>query len=164
MTEEHEYKVESKWVKDKIVTIQIDGKETIESAPPIDFWSEGPDHTYSPEHLFLASAVTCYGVSIPGVVKRFRTEFTDFHVSGEASLKKGEYGWEFEHITLNAVIGIPSEKERKKMEKVADRAHKYCLIANSMKCPVYLNYEIVVEEESSLQTVSQQQPEPLGEL
>ncbi|MHA2242643.1 MAG: OsmC family protein, partial [Candidatus Thorarchaeota archaeon] len=145
MSEEHNYALTSRFVKERIVTIEIPGREVIESSPPIDFWSEGPDNTYSPEDLFLASAVTCYAVSIPGVAKRFHADFKDFVVHGKGHLKQGEFGWEFEEMTLNANIVIEKEKDRKKMVKVAERAHRYCIIANSMKCPVHLEYDIVVE-------------------
>ncbi len=145
MTEEHRYELESNWVREKIVTIEIEGKQTLEIATPPDFWPESPKELISPEDLFLASAVSCYGVSLSGVSKRFHAEFTDFSVKAEGTLAKGEFGWAFDQISMIARITVPTEKDRKRMEKAAERAHAYCLVANSMKCPVHLKAEIVVE-------------------
>ena len=145
MSEEHVYKMESSWVKEKIVTIDVDGKPPLECATPSDFWTDSPEGVYSPEEFFLASAVACYGVSIHGVAQRFHADFKDFHVKGEGNLTKAEFGWEFEKISLFAKITVAKEKDKKKMSKVAERAHAYCVVANSMKCPVHLDYEIVVE-------------------
>ena len=145
MTVEHRYEMNSNWVKEKIVTIEIQGKTTIEVATPIDFWPEAPSDVLSPEDLFVASVVSCYGVSLSGVSKRFHAEFTDFSVKGIGTLAKGELSWEFDQITLNARIIVPTETDKKRMEKAAERAHKYCLVANSIKCPVHLNYEVVIE-------------------
>jgi organic hydroperoxide reductase OsmC/OhrA len=145
MTEEHRYELESNWVREKVVTIEIDGKSSFEVATPPDFWPESPTELISPEDLFLASAVSCYGVSLFGVSKRFHAEFTSFSVTAEGTLAKGELGWEFDKISMAARIVVPTEKDRKRMEKAAQRAHAYCLVANSMKCPVHLEYEIVLE-------------------
>ena len=144
MTDEHRYELESNWVREKIVTIEIDGKPTLEVATPPDFWPESPKELISPEDMFLASAVACYGVSLSGVAKRFHAEFSNFSINGVGTLAKGELGWEFDQISMDAKIVVPTEKDRKRMEKAADRAHSYCLVANSMKCPVHLKAEIVV--------------------
>ncbi|MHA1576532.1 MAG: OsmC family protein [Candidatus Thorarchaeota archaeon] len=145
MTEEHVYEMKSRWVKEKIVTIEIVGKPTIECASPTDFWPERPPHLYSPEDLFLASVVACYGVSIPGIAKRFHAEFNDFEVKAKANLMKGEFGWEFERISISAKITVSTNKDKKKMTKVAERAHRYCVVANSMKCPVDIDAEIILQ-------------------
>jgi organic hydroperoxide reductase OsmC/OhrA len=146
MTEEHRYELRSKWVRDRIVTIEIEGKEKLEIATPPDFWDESPEGVLSPEDLFLASVVSCYGVSLSGVSKRFHAEFIDFSVSGNGTLVKGEFGWEFDQISMFAQIKVPTETDKKRMKKAAERAHRYCIIGNSVKCPVNLDYEIILQD------------------
>ena len=143
--DDHVYSMTSNWVKEKIVTIEIEGKKDFHVATPPDFWPESPKELISPEDLFVASAVACYGVSLSGVAKRYHAEFKDFHVSATGTLDKGEFGWEFDKITMDAKIIVTTEKDKKRMEKAAERAHKYCLVANSMKCQIHLNYEVIVE-------------------
>jgi organic hydroperoxide reductase OsmC/OhrA len=143
--EEHRYHMTSNWVKDKIVTIKIEDKPDFQVAIPPDFWPESPKDIISPEDLFVASALSCYGVSLSGVPKRFHGEFKDFRLSATGTLKQGEFGWEFEQITINAKIIVETEKDRKRMTKAAERAHQYCLVTNSMKCPVHLKYEVIIE-------------------
>ena len=138
--------MESRWVREKIVTIEVGKKPELHIATPPDFWPESPELLYSPEDLFIASAVSCYGVSLVGVAKRFHGEFKDFHVSATGTLAKGEFGWEFDQITINSKIIVTTEKDKKRMEKAAERAHRYCLVANSMKCPTHLNSEVILEE------------------
>jgi len=144
--EHHQYTMTSRWVKEKIVTIEVKGKESFQVATPLDFWPEGPSDIVSPEDLFVASAVSCYGVSLYGVSKRFHAELSNFCIDAEGTLHQKEFGWEFEQITINAKIVVPTEKDKKKMMKAAERAHTYCLVVNSMKCPVNLNYEIHIEK------------------
>jgi organic hydroperoxide reductase OsmC/OhrA len=142
--EEHRYTMFSRWVKEKIVTIEVDGKEDFQVATPLDFWPESPIDIISPEELFVASVVSCYGVSLSGVSKRFHAELKDFEIRSEGTLRKSEFGWEFEQITIEAKIFVPTENDKKKMSKAAERAHAYCVVANSMKCPVNLKYEVIV--------------------
>jgi len=143
--EAHRYDMKSNWVRDRIVTIEIEGKPDFQVATPPDFWPESPKDIISPEDLFVAAAVSCYGVSLSSVAKRFHGEFKNFHLSATGTLHKGEFGWEFEQITINAKIIVESEKDNKRMTKAAERAHQYCLVTNSMKCPVHLNYEVIIE-------------------
>jgi organic hydroperoxide reductase OsmC/OhrA len=145
VTEEHRYTMKSQWIRDKIVTIEIDGKDIFEVATPRDFWPESPSGVLSPEDLFVASVASCYGASLSGVSKRFHAEFNDFLIKALGTLKKGEFGWEFDEVTLDVHITVSTDKDRKRMEKVAERAHRYCLVGNSLKCPVKLKYEVIVE-------------------
>ena len=139
----------SRWVRDKIVTIDIDGKPQMTVSTPVDFWAEAPEGLVSPEDLFVASALSCYGVSLSGVAKRFHAEFTDFSLSATGTLQKGEHGWEFEKIRINASISVPTMKDKKRMQKAAERAHTYCLVANSMKCPIELDYDVIISSEEA---------------
>jgi organic hydroperoxide reductase OsmC/OhrA len=143
--EEHRYDMTSNWVRDKIVTIEIEGKPDFQVATPSDFWPESPKNIISPEDLFVAAALSCYGVSLAGVAKRFHGEFKDFQLSATGTLHKGEFGWEFEQITINAKIIVENETDHKRMTKAAERAHQYCLVTNSIKCPIHLNHEVIVE-------------------
>jgi organic hydroperoxide reductase OsmC/OhrA len=144
MSGEHRYEMSSKWVRNKIVAIDIEGKPEIHISTPYDFWPEAPQGLMSPEDLFVASALSCYGVSLSGVAKRFHADFVDFHLKGTGTLQMGDFGWEFERILIEAEIMVPTNKDAKKMEKAAERAKTYCLISNSMKCPVDVEYKLLV--------------------
>ena len=145
-TEEHRYEMKCKWDREKIVDVHIEGKSDFKVATPLDFWPNGPNGVLSPEDLFLASAVTCYGVSLSGVAKRYHAEFDDFEIEAYGTLAQGEYGWEFDMIHMSVKIWVSSNKDRKKMTKAAERAHRYCVVSNSMKNPVELEYEIILNE------------------
>jgi organic hydroperoxide reductase OsmC/OhrA len=146
LQEMHVYDMASNWVRDRIVTIEIAGKPEFHVATPSDFWPESPKDLISPEDLFVASALSCYGVTLAGVAKRFHTEFKDFQLTATGTLHKGEFGWEFEQITIGATIIVNTETDRTRMMKAAERAHQYCLVSNSMKCQVHLNYDVVLQQ------------------
>ena len=95
--------------------------------------------------MFVASIASCYGVSLVGVSKRYHTEFNDFSITASGTLRMGEYGWEFDEVTLDVHITVSTDKDKKRMEKVAERAHRYCLVGTSLKCAVKLKYKVIVE-------------------
>lgn len=138
--------MKSTWVREKIVDVRINGKSDFEVATPLDFWPNSPPGILSPEELYLASAVTCYGVSLSGVAKRYHAEFDDFEIDAYGTLAQGEYGWEFDKIHMSVKIWVSSSKDKKKMRKAAERAHQYCVVSNSMKNPVELEYEIILRD------------------
>ncbi len=52
--------------------------------------------------------------------------------------------WKFDRILLHLEVTIPNEKERKKVERVIDLAHKSCPVAYSIEIPTEITYEITV--------------------
>lgn len=91
MTEDQVYEMSSQWVRNKIVTIDIEKKPQLRVSTPVDFWPEASTDLISPEDLFVASALSCYGVSLSGVAKRFHAEFTDFSLSSVGTLQMEEH-------------------------------------------------------------------------
>ncbi len=146
MSQAHRYEIESKWVRDKIVEVRIDGKQDFKVATPLDFWPQAPAGILSPEDLFVAAIVTCYGVSLSGVAQRFHAEFKNFTVRGTGTLREGQFGWEFDTVVLHSRIVVSSPDQKDKILKASDRAHTHCLVANSVKCTVHLETEVVVED------------------
>jgi organic hydroperoxide reductase OsmC/OhrA len=145
MSEQHRYEMSARWVRERVVKVSIIGKHDFEVATPIDFWPQAPTDVLSPEDLFVASVVTCYGVSLSGIANRFHTQFKDFTLHGLGTLKQAERGWEFDRILIQVSIDVSSDDEKNTMTKVAERAHTHCLVANSLKCPVLVETEINVK-------------------
>ncbi len=146
MTDEYEFHTRCNFIDRGIVEMIVDGAEPFRVATPKDFWPDSPDGVLSPEDLFVASLASCYGVTLTGAARRFHAELTDFQLEVSGFLQQGEFGWEFNRLTIKAIITVPTQKDKKKMAKAAERSHKYCVISNSMKCPVDLDYEIEVRK------------------
>ncbi|MEM2141886.1 MAG: OsmC family protein [Candidatus Thorarchaeota archaeon] len=144
MSETHQYALTVRHLHEKIVNVSIKGKEDFRVSTPPDFWPEAPGDVLSPEDLFVASVASCYGVTLAGIAERSHVKLKGFTIEAEGRLKRGEKGWEFENITLHANIGASSEKDIESIEKVAERAHTYCLVSNSLKCPVLVQIEVKV--------------------
>ncbi len=147
MADEHEYTLKCCYLQDRVVEIKVEGVKSLKIATPEDFWPESPSGVLSPEDLLVASVASCYGVSLTGAALRFHAKITDFELDAKGRLMQGKFGWEFERIDIEAKIIVPTEKDKKKVSKAAERAHTYCVISNSLKCPVGLNYEIEVQKD-----------------
>jgi uncharacterized OsmC-like protein len=56
-----------------------------------------------------------------------------------------EKGFQFTKILLKATVTVDSGDLKSKAERALELAGKYCLVANSMKCPVEHENHVVVK-------------------
>ncbi len=141
--EKHEYRVRVDWLSDRTGNLIIEGKPTITVATPPDFG--GPEGIISPEDLFVASAAVCHLTTFVTFSKKMRFEYKSFTCEGFGSLERVEKGFQFTKIHLTTRVGVASEELVPKAERALELAGKYCLVANSMKCPVTHDNQVFVE-------------------
>ena len=139
----HKYHINVDWTHDRVGNLSVDGKPAVQVATPPEF--DGPEGIISPEDLFVASAAVCLMTTFVTFTKKMRFEFKSFKCEGVGTLEKMEKGFEFTHILLKAIVGVESEDLRPKAERALELAGKYCLVANSMKCPTEHENHIVIE-------------------
>ena len=53
--------------------------------------------------------------------------------------------WSFTSIQLKVKVTIDDESQKDKISRAIELAHKTCPVANSLKCPTLLDYEIIVD-------------------
>lgn len=145
MSEEHVYEMENRMIRPMFVGVKIPDMEEFEVTSAKDWWPDAPEGKFSPQTLFVAASSSCIILSMFKAAKAIHTEFKDVKVRARASMLEDGPIWRFEKIDLDMTVIISDEKEKSKVEKVINLAHKSCPIANSLKCPTNLDYEIIVE-------------------
>ena len=114
------------------------------SAPP-EFG--GVPDRWTPEHFFVASAVSCYVSTFSGIADIARFGFLSLDVESEGTLKQEEGALRFSAIVLHPVVKIAREEDRERALWLLEKAGKNCLIARSVKCPIDFRPEVKVEGE-----------------
>ncbi len=132
--ESHEYNVKVDWSHEKIGNFTVDGKPEVEVASPPEF--DGPEGIISPEDLFVGAATSCFMTTFIAFTGKMRFDFNSFSCEGRGTLEKVEKGFQFTKIHLRANVTVESEELIPKAERALELAGKYCLVSNSMKCPV----------------------------
>lgn len=98
---------------------------------------------YSPEHLLVAAAETClanYVIMIAGMSK---LQVKDYRSSAEGELEhKGKAGYRFKRIIIRPQLTITGTSQALAAQ-ILEKAHKACLIAHSLNCPVDIEPRII---------------------
>ncbi|TXT57060.1 MAG: hypothetical protein BAJATHORv1_20660 [Candidatus Thorarchaeota archaeon] len=135
-----EYDVKVKWIEGK------SGEVLVEEMPKIRTGkvSEDSKQFHTPEHLFVASATVCYMNSFVYFTEKMRLEFISFETDAVGTLDKVGRSFEITKIHTKTKLVIEDEKLKNRFERALELGAKYCFVANSMKCPVTHEHEILV--------------------
>ncbi len=144
MTDEsHEYHVTIDWTHDRTGDLTAEGKPKVQVASPPEFG--GPEGIISPEDLFVAAAASCLMTTFVTFTHKMRFDYQAFTCEGVGTLERVEKGFQFTKILLKATVTVDSGDLKPKAERALELAGKYCLVANSMKCPVEHENHVIVK-------------------
>jgi len=135
----HEYEIDVDWKNAPNAVMKDDKLPEIEVNAPANFG--GRDDVWSPEHLFVSSIASCTMLSFMYFAKQRKVEIKSYESSAKGTLKKGDNGFEFESVIVNAKVELP-EEQTEKVRKLAELGEKYCLVSNSVKCNVEFNVTV----------------------
>ncbi|MFX1368431.1 MAG: OsmC family protein [Promethearchaeota archaeon] len=136
------YDVRVTWDNEAGGTVLVESKPSIKVVRPQG--EESAPDLYAPEHLFVAAATVCFMNSFIYFTRRMRIEFKSFECEATGFLEKVGKSFEVTRITTRSKLVIDSENLKPKFTRALELGAKYCFIANSMKCPVEHEDEIVV--------------------
>lgn len=122
-------------------TLAVDGAPALRSAPPLDFG--GPGDAWSPEHLLLAAAETCFLFTLQAVARASKLDFTSLTLEGEGTVDRQDGVTRFTEIVLRPRLTLPSGTDRDRALRVMQKSEKACLVTASLSTPIRLEPEIV---------------------
>ncbi|HAD11794.1 MAG TPA: osmotically inducible protein OsmC [Saprospirales bacterium] len=139
-----DYRVKAVQNENRISRITAAEVETsIECATPPEF-PHGIAGVWSPETFFLASIAGCYVNTYQALCDRFKMQpvSIECEASGTVALVEGRY--RFTGVMLNPIITVSNYDDEAKAITIIEKAHKYCLISNSVNCPVSVSENVMV--------------------
>ena len=140
----HLFQVQLNWLSDKKGLLSAnDALGTIHVATPPVFGGEGSPWT--PEHFFLGAISSCFMTTYLAFAKKFQFEIVDLECEaiGQIDLVDGKY--KFTQVDLYPKVYIESEERREKASLAMEKAHKYCLISNSINADIFYHSEILIK-------------------
>lgn len=146
MSEVHStYPVAVRWEGEKRgLGSSTDGLPDLKVASPPAFG--GPAGVWSPEHLFVLSATTCWMSTFLAVAQASGLEIVAVDCAGEGVLDKGEdRRIRISRIALKPQVTIVREEDRERAGRLIEKAEAACLIRNSIRSEVTLASELLVE-------------------
>lgn len=150
MIERHDYPVTVRWEGGKEgLASSPDRLPELDVASPPEFG--GPEHRWSPEHLFVASAASCFMTTYLAMAEMSHLELAGLEVPASGSLARGEDRlYSIDRIELTPRIVLADEGDREKAARLAVKAEEVCLITRSMRSPVEVRPTFEVERQPAL--------------
>lgn len=137
VTKDFRYKVAVDWEGDRITNVTSPDKPGLTVATPPEF-KHGVEGVWSPEDLLVASAASCFAVTLVAVAERRELPLRSLHVSGTGHLTARDDGrFGFVAIELTAAIRT-DEHVLDAMERAAKHAGRACLVSMALDVPVHV--------------------------
>jgi organic hydroperoxide reductase OsmC/OhrA len=114
------------------------------SAPP-EF--KGQAGHWTPEHLLVAAAASCYVSTFSGMAFNSNLEFFSLELESEGILTEDHEGWRFREIVIRPRLMIARAEQKGLGSRLLQKAKDHCLVGRSLACPIVLESALVMEEQ-----------------
>lgn len=140
----HYYNTTVKWTEGRKGELIEPTMPTIEVATPPEF-PKGVPNTWSPEHLYVASANICLMTTFLAIAENSKLDFKSFECDGVGKMEKVDGRFMISEIVLKPKVVVTQEKDIERAQRIVEKAENHCLISNSMKTEIKLEMNVVVE-------------------
>ena len=124
--------------------IQAEGKPVVPGSSDPSF--RGDPTRYNPEELFVSTLSSCHMLWVLHLcsVNKITVVAYEDQPSGTMVERKDGSGY-FEEVVLRPKVSILEADKAGLLDKLHHQAHKLCFIANSVKCDVRVEGEVLKE-------------------
>jgi len=140
----HFYPVSATAGSTSTVTLSTPGTDPLESAGPAEFG--GPGDRWSPETLLVAAVSDCLILSFRATARAARFDWLSLDVDTTGKLDRVDGVTRFVDFDIRARLQVPAGTDVEKAAKLLHKAHRYCLITNSMLADNHLDVLVVVSD------------------
>ncbi len=137
----YEFPVGIHWLDGRLTRASATGKPDLEVATPPEF-KKGIPGVWSPEDLLVASAASCYAVTLLAVAERRGVPLRSLDVSARGSVGQrpdGPFAFTEIELDVELVTDAGFEEEARLAGEAAERG---CLVAASLDVPVRLELDV----------------------
>ncbi len=110
----------------------MSGAKDARIGPPVEYG--GSTETLNPEELFVASINSCLMLVFYHFADKSNAEIESYEAEAEGIVEKTKNGLRFTSVNVQATVRAP--KIRNELSELAELAEKFCLVSNSVSCPV----------------------------
>lgn len=132
----YEYQTQLTWKANHKGTARVENFPEIHIDCPREFGGEGKDWT--PEHLLVAAVENCIMTTFAAMLEKRNMRIASYSSTavGKAQLVDGVF--RFSEIAVKPAVSIPEDADAKEILEILHRAHKRCMVSNSLLAKVKL--------------------------
>ncbi len=131
------FPVSVRWRGGRLTGLSAVGKPDLEVATPPEFRG-GVAGVWSPEDLLVASAATCFAVTLVAIAERMQVPMRALEVTGTGHVSKRDDG-RFGFVAIELDVALETSPERiEAAERAAEVAEERCLVSMALDIPVHV--------------------------
>jgi organic hydroperoxide reductase OsmC/OhrA len=146
-TDMHTFQVETVWRRERECRVSARRNPDLTVATPPEFG--GPERTWSPEELLVASVGSCLLSTFLYFAHRFELPFESYSSTSTGTMEKTSQGLRFTGIDVSIAVTVSDDEavERASSLRLKERLEKYCPVLASLNCPVRLVLQVTQRAE-----------------
>lgn len=134
------YHTSINWIGEKKGKLMCEGKPDILVACPPEFG--GHPGIWSPEDFFLASVEICTMTTFLWFVNREGIKLETYQSNASGTAELVGHVFRFSSIVIKIKIGVKSEEDRIKVERVLKKLPRVCVVSKSIHTDVKIEADI----------------------
>jgi len=103
----------------------------------------GPGNQWSPETLLTSAVAGCFMLTFRAIARASKLEWMFLQCEVTATLERVEQATQFTHFLMHVRLQVDPRVDRMLAQRVLEKAHRGCLVANSLKASVDLRTELI---------------------
>jgi organic hydroperoxide reductase OsmC/OhrA len=132
------------WEGGSMTVASVPGKQDLDVATPPEFGGEA-EGAWSPEDLLVASAASCFAVTLAAVVRHRAIPLLSLRVEGNGHVGTRDDGrLGFTSIGLEVAAETDSSDAVTRLEAAIERAERGCLVSMALSIPVDVHATVTV--------------------
>lgn len=141
VVKEMQFPVSIRWRGGRLARADAQDKDSLELATPPEF-RQGLAGYWSPEDLLVASAASCFVLTLAAVAERREAPLLDATVTATGHMSRRDDGrFGFTVIEIDALLETIAGAERA-VSSAAAVAEKRCLISQALEVPVHVAVQV----------------------
>lgn len=137
------FAVEVKENAERVVEVTTDAGLALPVATPPEFRG-GVHGMWSPEHLLVAGAASCFALTLAGIADRRQIPLHDISISGVGHMTRRADG-RFGFVVVELAVEITTEAGfEENARRAARAAESGCLVAQALRIPVEVELNVRV--------------------
>lgn len=126
--------------KEKQATTNMSGISKAQVGPPAQYG--GSDEWLNPEELLVASVNSCLMIVFFHFVDKSQFKVLSYTAQADGKVEKTKNGLRFTNVDVQAKVNLANPVPIEKIEEVVKLTEKFCLVSNSLACPVQFNVQV----------------------
>ena len=140
-TKTYRFPASVRWLSGRLTQVSVAGKHGLRVATPPEFRG-GVEGVWSPEDLLVASAASCFAVTLVAVAERHGVPLRALEVDGAGEVGRRDDG-QFGFVAIDLDVRLETEPgyEKPALEAI-EAAERGCLVAMALDVPVRVRPEV----------------------